>query len=67
MKSLFTVVAGGTALAGFFLLVVLAALFLVVIPAGLGILSLELERLKRGLRHPFAQGRGKLRGGPPFD
>ncbi len=67
MKTLLTMVAGGTALASFFLLAAVAGLLLVVIPAGLGILTLELERLRRRLRHPFSHGRGTLQSVQPFD
>ena len=68
MKSLLTIMAGGTALASFFLLVAAAALVLVVVPAGLGILTLELERFERRLRHPFASAmRAKLLPTPEND
>ena len=54
IKNLLTIVAGGTVYASFLLLLAAAVLVLFVIPGGLGILTLELERLKRGLRRSFA-------------
>ena len=54
VKSLLTIAVGGAALASFLLLVAAAVLVLVVIPGGLGILTLELDRLKRGWRHSVA-------------
>ena len=50
MKDLLRVVAGGTALAGLGALVALAVVVLVVIPGGLGILTIEFERAMRWLR-----------------
>ena len=53
IKNLLTIVGGGTVFAGFLLLLAAAVLVLFVIPGGLGILTLELERLKRWLRRSF--------------
>lgn len=50
MKSLFALAAGGRVLAGLVPLLLVVGLVLV-IPGGLGILTLELERLRRGVRH----------------
>lgn len=49
--SIFTIVAGGTAIAWFLLRFSTAVLVGVVIPVGLSILIFEAHRLKRGLRH----------------
>ncbi|MEI7728976.1 MAG: hypothetical protein WCO56_05370 [Verrucomicrobiota bacterium] len=54
MKSLLAMIVGGKVLATFLLFAAAAVLVLVVIPVGLGIFSLELERLKRGLRRALA-------------
>ena len=50
LKALMEVAAGGTALAGIAGLVALVVLALVVIPGGLGILTIEFERAKCWLR-----------------
>jgi hypothetical protein len=54
MKSLLNIVAGGTVLTGFLLALAAAVLVVVVIPGGWGILTLELGRLKRAIRHWFS-------------
>ena len=50
VKSLLTITAGGAVFAGLVALVAAAVLVLFVIPGGLGILTIEFERLKRWLR-----------------
>jgi len=50
VKSLLTIIAGGAVFAGLVALVAAAVLVLFVIPGGLGILTIEFERLKRWLR-----------------
>jgi hypothetical protein len=50
IKSLLAITAGGAVFAGLVALVAAAVLVLFVIPAGLGILTIEFERLKRWLR-----------------
>ena len=50
MKNLLTMTATGTALTGLTLLVALAVLVLFVIPGGLGILTIEYDRVTRYLR-----------------
>jgi hypothetical protein len=50
MKSLLTMAAAGTTLAGLAALVALAVLVLFVIPGGLGISTIEFGRIRRWLR-----------------
>jgi hypothetical protein len=50
MMNLLTMAATGTGLAGLAVLVALAVLVLFVIPGGLGILTIEYERVTRWLR-----------------
>ena len=50
LKSLFAIAAGGAVFAGLAAFVAAAVLVLFVIPVGLGILTIEFERLKRWLR-----------------
>ena len=50
MKSVLTMAAAGTTLAGLAALVALAVLILFVIPGGLGILTIEFGRVRRWLR-----------------
>jgi hypothetical protein len=50
IKDLLTITAGGAMVAGLATLAVAAVLVLFVIPGGLGILTIEFERLKRWLR-----------------
>lgn len=54
MRSLLTLVAGGTALAAFVMFAAAAILVLFLIPGGLGILTLEWDRLQRGWRRALA-------------
>ncbi len=54
MKSLFALAAAGTALAVLLALVALAVLVLVIIPGGLGILTIEFERATGWLRRTCA-------------
>jgi len=54
IKSLFGLTASGTVLAGLVALAAAAVLVLFVIPGGLGILTIEFERLKRWLRRACA-------------
>lgn len=50
IKSLLAITAGGAVFAGLVALVAAAVLVLFMIPVGLGILTIEFERLKRWLR-----------------
>jgi hypothetical protein len=50
MKSVLTMAAAGTTLAGFAALVAAAVLILIIIPGGVGILTIEFERVSRWLR-----------------
>ena len=50
MKSVLTMAAAGTTLAGLTALAALAVLVLFVIPGGLGILTIEFGRVRRWLR-----------------
>ena len=50
MKHLLTLTATGTALAGFAVLAAVGLLILFVIPGGLGILTIQFERVARWLR-----------------
>jgi hypothetical protein len=50
IKTLLAITAGGAVFAGLIALVAAAVLVLFVIPAGLGILTIEFERFKRWLR-----------------
>lgn len=50
IKSLLAITASGAGFAGLVVLVAAAVLVLFVIPGGLGILTIEFERLKRWLR-----------------
>jgi hypothetical protein len=50
MKSVLTIAVAGTTLAGLAALVALAVLVLFVIPGGLGILTIEFERVRWWLR-----------------
>ncbi len=50
MKSLLMMAVAGTTLAGLAALVVVAVLLLIIIPGGLGILTIEFERLREWLR-----------------
>lgn len=54
MKTLLTMATASTALAGLFALVVLAVLILVVIPGGVGILTIEAERASAWMRRACA-------------
>ena len=54
IRSFLTFVAGGTIAAAFLGVALVAVLLLVVIPGGLGILTLELERFERGWRYVCA-------------
>jgi hypothetical protein len=51
IKSLLAITAGGAAFAGLAAFVAAAVLVMFVIPGGLGILTIEFDRLKRWLRH----------------
>ena len=51
MKSVLTMAVAGTTLAGLAALVAVAVLILIIIPGGLGILTIEFERAMRWLRH----------------
>lgn len=50
MKSVLTMAVAGTTLAGLAALVAVAVLILIVIPGGLGILTIEFRRVRRWLR-----------------
>lgn len=50
MKNVLTMAVAGTTLAGLAALVTVAVLILIIIPGGLGILTIEFERLRRWLR-----------------
>ena len=50
MKSVLTMAVAGTTLAGLTALVAVAVLILIIIPGGLGILTIEFERVRRWLR-----------------
>jgi hypothetical protein len=50
MKSVLTMAVAGTTLAGLAALVAVAVLILIVIPGGLGILTIEFGRVRRWLR-----------------
>jgi hypothetical protein len=50
MKHVLTMAVAGTTLAGLAALVAVAVLILIIIPGGLGILTIEFERVRRWLR-----------------